>query len=322
MTARPKRRHIKDLAEKLDFLSRDEAAQKINGCSGVSDLARRCNINVSTFKNLKSKVAAERTSPDHKGTIDLISSDHERAITNYCRFRLDWPEWVTGTAEAFKQRYLREVKAVKAQESEERRSDIPLFPRYSPQRARGRLAVLKMEAVLSNSSEQWPVKIALYCRDDNGYGICSGLVDLDCGEAHALRSECSFHQPYDVPGTNGTLRLGAGPEHKPSWTVKARSGILDDVAPEEPYCIVRGLSPGDTITASFSICVKDFPGAGKSLCGADGRPVTGPNKKLLLERIMAAALAHNDAGEVVLCSHAVTFEDAQAGLPAKVMADG
>lgn len=311
MTERPKRRYVKDLAKKLDFLSLKPAAQKINGCSGVSDLARRCGINVSTFKNLKSKTNA-----------DLISPDHEAAIANTCRFRLNWPEWAKGTAKNFEDRYIFEVKPAEAAKPAKRRTDVPLTPRPGQQKVRGRLALLEIEVVRSNSGEQWPIKIALYCRDDNGYGISHGLIDLDCGDAFALRAEASFHLPFEVPGTNATLRLGTGPDHKPSWNVKARNGVLDDVCPTEQFCIVRGLSPGDTITATFSICVKGFPGADECVRGADGKPITPRNKKLFLERIRAAALAQSEADEVVLCSHDVTFDDTYAGLRSVETAEG
>ena len=79
MNPRSKRRHIKELAAKLHFLALDPEAQKRNGCSGVTSLAKGSGINVSTLKTLKSKANADLISPEHeeafaKTTLDQTTS--------------------------------------------------------------------------------------------------------------------------------------------------------------------------------------------------------------------------------------------------------
>jgi hypothetical protein len=298
MTKRP----IKELTQKLEFLATHPAVQEITGCSSYDALARAAGINKSTFKTLRGADNQDRISPDQ-----------ESSIAKVCCFRLDWPEWVNGLASDFERRYLSEAEKIKKAKSEPRRTDIPLTPRYGDQKVAGRHASLRIETVLSNSSEQWPIRIELYCRSVDGYGLCRGFIDLDCGEAVAPRQEANFHQAFQVPDTNATLRLGAGTENRPSWSVEASNGILDDVCPAQHYCIVRELAPGDTLKATFSIYVKDVPANGDYLCRKDGKPLSRSNRKLILDRIAAIALLNSEAGEAVLCSHEVTFEDAYAG---------
>lgn len=104
------RKHIKELAAKLHFLTLDREAQRINECSGVTDLAKRAGMPSSTLKTLKSPANA-----------DQISIDHEEAIASACGFCLDWSEWRIGTCGEFQKRYLRDAKPQKTAERETRR---------------------------------------------------------------------------------------------------------------------------------------------------------------------------------------------------------
>jgi hypothetical protein len=289
-----------NIAEKLRFLARDRRAQKINGCTGINDLARKSGIKEATLKTALRE--------------ELISQDHEEAVAKYCGFEVTWPEWRTGIADDFKQRYLHDAPQSLGTPVRGRHTDIPLRPRYDPPEVgEHRLAALSMLPELSNSSERWPIKFRLRCRVVDGYGIKRGYIDLNCYQAVAREDECSFAPPgTTLDGTNLSICAGAGTRRMPSWYIEANSGVLNGDYPEHEFCVVRELAPGDKLTASLSIYVKDVPSANDYICQQDGKAL-GRCKKAILDRIAALAYSHNGSGQIVLCTHEVIFEDACDG---------
>ena len=297
---------IVDLCAKLEFLIMCRDARKKHGCKSIAALAERSGIGASQLKTLKNPA---------RNKYERISEEDEANLAKACRFDPEkWSVWRTGTFAKFKERYLRDAKSAQCALPPERRTDIPLVPRYGPQEAGGhRLASLRMEAALSNDSERWPIKLYLYCRAPNGYGVGKGFIDLYTGEAIAPEDEQSFRDPFQLPGHDVTIRRDATTKTRASWVIAANSGVIDDVLPDDPYCVVRSLAPGDRLTVTFSIADKDISGGADYIRRSDGKSL-GRDKKAILDRIASLAVLHDDYGYVVLCRHEVTFDDAYAGL--------
>ncbi len=293
------------LCEKLDFLIMQPEARKKHGYKSIAALAKKSEIPAPSLKTLKEP---------SRNIYGRISADDERKLSAACGFDPKWSEWRTGTADVFKTKYLRDAKPAADTGKKKRETGRPLKVAYGPQEVGGhRMASLRAEAVLSNDGERWPIKFHLRCRDFDGYGIKKGFIDLHCGEAKAKDEDQNYQQAFPLPGYDVTIRLGSGTEQKPSWMVKANSGILDDVLPDEPYCTVCDLADGDMLKATFSIYVKDVPGPDDYICQSDGQPI-GRKAKKILDQIANVAVLRNVDGEVVLCQHTVSFEDLYADL--------
>jgi hypothetical protein len=237
---------------------------------------------------------------------DRVNADFERRLANSHGFDPEWREWRTGTKLEFQTRY-REHRFNAARQ--ERRTDIPLAPEPGEQlTGKHRLASLKMTTKLSNSGEYWWIGFELICRAADGIGVKRGYILLQCGEARAEREQWGFCQEYKLPGTDVTIRAGAGTEKKPLWFVAAGSGILDDVIPGEPYCVVTAVGPEDRLFARFSVFLKDYC-TQNYIHQEDGEPLTC-RKKAVLDRIKQMGLPGGEEGETVLCSHDITFRAA------------
>ena len=233
-----------------------------------------------------------------------LNADFECELARECRFDPEWREWRTGTKAEFEARY-RQHRASSARQ--DRRTDLPRTAEPGEQLAgKHRLASLKMTTKLSNSGEYWWIGFDLICRAADGLGIKRGYILLRCGEARAERELWGFRQEYNLPGTDVTIRAGAGTEKEPQWFVAARSGILDDVIAGEPYCVVTEAAPGDCLSARFSVFVKDYC-TQNYICQEDGEPLKR-GKRAVLDRISQMGLPGGEDGETVLCSHDITFK--------------
>jgi hypothetical protein len=191
----------------------------------------------------------------------------------------------------------------------ERLTAVPLTPEPGEQRTgKHRLASLGMTTKLSNSGENWWIGFDLICRAADGLGVKRGYILLHCGEARAEREQWGFREEHKLPDADVTIRAGAGTEKVPLWFVVAGSGLLDDVIPGEPYCVVTEVAAGDCLSARFSVFVKDYC-TQNYICQEDGEPLTR-RKKAVLVRIMQMGLPGGEDGETVLCSHDIAFKAA------------
>jgi hypothetical protein len=249
---------------------------------------------------------------EHRSTVrsgyqtNRLNADFERALADARGFDPEWREWRTGTKAEFATRFGKH-RTNKARQ--ERRTNVPLVAEPGKQDTGPHcLASLKMTTKLSNSGETWWIGFDLICRAAHGLAIKRGYILLRCGEARAQREQWSFRQEHKLPDTGTTIRAGAGTENAPLWFVVARSGILDDVIPGEPYCVVTEAAPGDCLSARFSVFVKDYC-TQNYICQEDGKPLTR-SKKAVLDRIMQMGLPGGEDGETVLCSHDIAFKAA------------
>lgn len=301
---------IPDLQQKMHFLhTGDYLARRIAGLNDKKGLKPLCALLDIDRSTIRDQLKQDKIRSDFEIRIAKRYGFHEREPA--------WTKWRSGTAADFKCAFAelhKNTNPDRISQNAQRRTDVPLVPVYDRQEAGShRLTSLRLETVLSNDSERWPMKIHLRCRVANGIGIKKGFLDLYCGEAIAPEHEQSFQEAFNPPGTMATIRIHATTETRPSWEVSSKEYPLDDVRPEEPYCAVRKLGTGDTVTASFVIADKNLSGPEDYICKSDGKPV-GRNKKAVLDRIASAAVLHNDDGYIVLCRHSVCFEDAYAGL--------
>lgn len=258
-----------------------------------------------------------------KSDKDSLSPAALKVLGEYLGFDPAWDEFLTGTAWDFAMRYNAEntyqpkpaTSAAQQTPPAERRINVPLTPRPGPQEIGDhRLAALKMTVEPSNNFEFWKVKLFLRCRAVDGYGIKRGLIDLDCSLAKAHEAECNFAHPgMVIDNTNLFICVGAGTEHRPFWYIEAVSGVMDGDYSEQEFCIVRELAVTDELIATFSVYVKDVPPTRDYVCQKDGSPL-GDYKRAILSRIAKMGLPGGGAGQVVLCRHKVSFEDAYAGL--------
>ncbi len=233
-----------------------------------------------------------------------LNADFEQKLASGCGFDPEWLEWRTGTKAEFAARFHQQPSS---EGQQERRTDIPLVPEPGKQlTGTHRLASLKMTTKLSNSGENWWIGFDLICRASNGLGVKRGDIQLRCGEAVAGREQWGFQKDYKLPDTDVTIRVWTGMENAPLWRIAAASGILDDVIPGEPYCVVTEVAPGDCLSARFSVFVKDYC-TQNYICQEDGEPLTR-RKKALLDRIMQMGLPGGEDGETVLCSHDIGFK--------------
>jgi len=307
---------VRDRQLKLQFLYKGEVG------TGEERVIRACHFPFSTLAEMAEALGLKEWQLNGKhDRPDNLSHAALDAIAAYFGFIAYREEWLNWSAVQFARYFNEAIACAAPHQSPEsqavkspRETGVPLVPVYGRQEVgTHRLASLRIEAVLSNDSERWPIKIRLRCRVANGIGIEKGFVDLDCAEAIAPEDEQNFQDAYKVPGTVATIRVHATTESRPSWEVTASTGPLDDVLPDEPWCAVRKLGTGDILTARYVIADKDHSGTEDYICKVDGKPV-GRNKKTVLDRIASAAVLHNDDGEIVLCRHSVSFEDAYAGL--------
>lgn len=92
-------RRIQELQEKLKFLQENPQAGKFGNYKNSQASFGEATIGRDSLRSIMNR----RT--------DTLLPEHEACFAKVCRFRIDWDEWETGTAVAFKARYEAEHKS-------------------------------------------------------------------------------------------------------------------------------------------------------------------------------------------------------------------
>jgi hypothetical protein len=218
----------------------------------------------------------------------LIDQRDNRRLTSYVQtqlakkldFRLDWPEWLTGTQEEFCNRYLREHSGAvePADPTPRRRYDpsvrlmVQQMVRDSPalDDDRSNLASLSLFLQQAGPGESIPVSVELVCQPEpvGGFEIAvyRGRLEIAPGTAAIeqrpppLASDTP--QPLCRPDRTLTLQRAnaSSKDGRIAWTVSSDKGPIGVLRLDDDVHLCRIAEPvdGDIIAVMFHAYVKDL----------------------------------------------------------------
>ena len=290
-------------AQKLDFLMRHPVPRRVLGHQATMvSLAAALDIARKTLIDQRDN---GRLSPYVQGT-----------LASKFAFELDWPEWLTGTVEGFRARYLRQHQIADTEKlARPRRHDpsvrltVERMVRDAPTAAaedRPSLASVTLFLQQAEPGESIPVSVELVCQPEpiEGFEIAvyRGRLEISPGAAamdrlHPPLASDATH-PYSRPGRTLTLQRAnaSSNDGRVAWTVSSDKGPIGVLRLDEDVhlCRIAELADGDTIAPVFHAYVKDLdlsdPDLDDSAAGSesiysflrpDGKPLSQTKKQLI-----------------------------------------
>lgn len=264
---------ICECSKKLHFLETDLVVVRAAGHRGNEiALIEHCGLARSTYRDQKRK--------------ERLSADTQACLANGCRFSLAWPEWSTGTAEAFKERYRKEHPELTVSSLRKYDPNVLLTSgRIEPlDQSTEPLNLASIELALNQSppGQPWPVSFTLICATEEPVGsptfeiaVKSGRIELNPGRA-GIAARLSPGEQNACLAQNGPERFfrGTGNEKRQititsatptrpgnrAWDVRCEDVpigmfVLDD---EKPLCQIAEPTVGDKVEITFSVWVRDL----------------------------------------------------------------
>jgi len=333
------RHPIKDLQEKLRALCASVIAQRVGDYRGNDSAFGKATIGRDSLRSILNRRTCE------------IDAAHERTLAEVCQFRVDWPEWQTGTAKEFIERYEREHqhgpegRANPISTVQERQTGLRLTSRlldvdFPDEHAA--LAELDLSFQQAGPDEPWPVSIDLVCQPAPTpkpgflFGVKRGRLEIHPGEAKISRKTKErlggdgpvTFAARDDPDRTITLEIANATGGRPAWTIWSDQGPigifrLDD---EQVLCRIADIAPRDEVTAVFKVFIADLEPLGLdddddedgndpdpySFACADGKPLS-PNKRQIIRQMLVKEEVGSPAdGWVVVASDGRLFEEDNA----------
>ena len=262
-----RREPIFELAEKFQFLKESQIARDCCGhANSQNSLCKKLGIHRNTI----------RASLEKGG----LTAEHQRILAKKCGFSMDWSEWNdrkadrngkgearSDTCEAFKAKY-------REHHSKEKPKRIP--PSAEPALLKEDLSAeteryqspLASLALRFGQSEPLPgeatLKFDLNCpevaADVFSTGVRQGILTFRCGRAQTTEAKDRTGYPNGVDFNGAKFTPLSMDKKEPSWLVTASGagaiGIVGDVA--ETFIRIMNLTPGGSVSADFTACVRDI----------------------------------------------------------------
>jgi hypothetical protein len=295
---------------KLDFLMRHPVPRRI----------LRHDPTMVSFAN--SLGVARKTLIDQRDKRRL-SSYVQGLLAEKLKFRLDWPQWLTGTAEEFRNRYVEEHKAedeIAACALPPRRHDPSIQLKVqrlvrdtsegAPDDDRPNLASLTLFLRQVGPGEAIPISVELICQPEPvgsfEVAVYRGRLEIVSGAAPIAHEPAPLASDaaHTLSRNERTLtleRANAGSnDGRIAWTVRSDKGPIGVLRLDDDVDLCRIAEPvgGDTIAAVFHAFVKDLDLAETdpddeaddragpySFLRPDGKPLS-PNKRQLVKRFI------------------------------------
>jgi hypothetical protein len=319
---------IFELAQKIVFLAENSAAQAWCG-------------HKNSMNSFAEKLAIPRRTLVDCIAAGKLSGTNQSRLAQRCHFRLDWPEWndprvewntATGerrdTADAFKQRYLREVQP------QPKIGRLRASRPTPPEQADARLASVELNVSQQGSEEPWLVSADLICQptpiEGMVIGVKRGALELHCDKAHigALKDRLGYPGGITPESREGLYLRLTGTSQRPGWDVDAKSTIGVLSLPAD-LCRLHGVTEGEAIEMRFSVYVKDLELVESEMDAEpeQGRPANqsysfnrpgfqqlGRAKHMILKRMAECQLPGGENGWAMLCRDGRQFDaDDQMG---------
>ena len=245
-----------DAQAKVHFLRTDPCPRRVLGHrSSFSNLIARLGNELEPRETYRDQVQGGKLQPGF-----------QRLLATRLEFALDWPEWVTGTADDFAERYREHHKITEVQSG--------LSP-LAPLRADWDYECKKLETPLGSlslytgqSAEQhmsvpgeftatFDLHCPLYLGDGVKAQVLRGILAFDLGKGRTgtVKDRCN-----DLEVNNATLTVFSVDLNRPSWTVCARNGSGIGMVETVPHDFLKifNLRPGNVISATFDVAVKNI----------------------------------------------------------------
>lgn len=237
-------RTIVELQKKLTALIKSDVAKRIGGHNGTENSFGEVTIGRSALRSLRKK-----NSPK-------IDVDDERKIADVLRFRIDWPQWQTGTAEQFIAEYERHHR-----NSAPVRDTSALLVKGPPEppelgRIKGLAAIELLAEQLGRGTAC--VGFELSCGVTQMFGIPLairvGEITLDCaGGRLDSDSRKGRGQPFQLNNGSVSLTWNGSTNFQPSWRIEAIGSSIGNVDVSPDFATVSGLAPGDMMLIVFGV---------------------------------------------------------------------
>ena len=245
-------------------------------------------------------------------------------------FEVRWPEWLSGTAEKFREQY----ETWHPTAGKERRVGAVIRP-GPPEEGwhfDEHLAALELFAGDGSSQSGWSLLFTLTCNpaplEGIEIGVRRGRLQIDCGAARTSEDEQgrrSSVRSFVIETPRGALVLTAGgTSQKPSWDICSAKGPIGRLSPEEPICELYALAPGDIVKGRFIVYFKDLEASrcdrtigdvldtqavsSEAFSGPTGSPLARAAKERIANRIRQLKLPDGDQGWAELSRHARRFD--------------
>jgi hypothetical protein len=293
-----------DAAIKLDFLIRHPVPRGVLG-------------HEATMKSFAEKVGVARKTLIDQRQAGHLSPYVQDRLAERLKFALDWPEWLTGTCDAFRDRYTKEHQ----DEAYDETARTRVYDRAAKlkvermtwtgdvQDGRPMLASLELFMQQAGPGEPIPVSVELICQPEPvgafEIAVHRGRLELHPGAASIAPTPAPLgtDAPHTQPAHERTLTLrrGQAQDGREAWMVssdKGEIGILrldDDAA----LCRIADPTDGDAIIATFNAWVKDLDlaepdpdddtadtRAAFSFLRADGKPLSPKARQLIKRAIL------------------------------------
>lgn len=262
---------VPDLREKIVFLARSRLVHEITGQQG-SSIAAFCRavrqrdgapLNENTLRSSWNRVETE----------GKLSSDYEAAIAEACGFSPEWPEWRTGSRDAFVARLegvfanpasrdaARESYEARRARESNRRPLRPARPNKFPPRD-DLLAALAIGTNQPGPDEPWPLQLELVCRTAPfgpfQLAVRRGKLTLHLEKAVAgpIDERLGGTEPHR-PSPHLTV-FAAGTAVQPIWIIEAEPGPIGVLLLRDGICSLRDVDDGATASMRFQVYVKDL----------------------------------------------------------------
>jgi hypothetical protein len=267
MAPEDRREPVFELAEKFRFLKESQISR---------DHCGHANSENSFCKKLGIPRNTMRASLE-KGR---LTAEHQRILAKKCGFSLDWPEWNDHNAdrnakgdarrdtyEAFKDRYLKHHSKEEAESG-----PPPVMPvllkedlsaeteRYQSQLASLSLRFGQSEPLPGEAMLKFDLNCPEVVADGFSTGVRQGFLTFRCGRGQTTEAKDRTGYPSGVEFNGAKFTPYSMDKKEPSWLVTASGagaiGIVGDVT--ETFIRVMNLTPGGSVSADFTACVRDI----------------------------------------------------------------
>jgi hypothetical protein len=316
----------RDAFAKVHFLQTYALPRRFPGSETETDLAEKIGIKRETLRDQRHK--------------SRLSTNVQSALAKAFEFSIEWPEWQTGTAQEFEQKY-KSIHPDRRPSAPERRTDIRLVrgPRRPPAPSR----IEGFVAVEIDGSQFGPGTAAIDVMVSCGTPIIegahttirSGRIVLRCSPAVLTRNARDgwLTGQRTIAGSRGPVHISfeAGTSGAPGWRITADGVSIGSIALDPDFAALEELAPGDEIPLEFGTWLPEIqevsgltddpqPTADAlAIVQGDGVELNVPAPKLskMKQRIIAcirktAVLAPHDNGYVVLASHVLKVVEAKS----------
>jgi hypothetical protein len=250
-----------------------------------------------------------------------LSSDYQRALAAFVRFRLDWPEWIEidpvrirngqrrDAAEAFLARCRKEGRPKRG--SKEPGEPVPLKEDMFAdcEKAETPLASLSLR---TGQSQNVPGEVSLgfdlNCPEDNACGQVTGVkrafLVFGCGRTTDVKERTGY--PAGETFNNARFTPHSVDASKPSWCVESADGGVIGLVGDVPPSFIRvfNLTPGSSVCAELKAFVKDIASA--FVVPQDGKAQSAAKTKIK-KRLQELKIPGGETGEGTLASAEIKF---------------